>query len=313
MCRLEIDEEHVELMLDSGASVNPIDKVTYQIIYKSKAKTLEQAKRRIFSYGSPTPLPLLGTIHAKITAKSNSTSANLHVVKGSSGNLPGYDTAQKLGLLRIVNQVGIDKTSPQYLASGEFEDLFGGIGKVKGKVVKLHIDPDVQPKQQPPLERLESLDIIEKVTGPTPWVSPIVVVPKNSGEVRICVDMREANKAVKREKHLMPTIDNLVADLNGATVFSKLDRSSGYHQLELEPESRHITTFSTHVGLRRYKRLMFGINAASEIFQNAIEEMLTGLPGCKHISDDIIVFRATPAEHDQNLHGVLTRLRQHGV
>ena len=327
MCRLEIDGEYVELMLDSGASVNLIDEVTYQRIYKGKVKPLEQSKRRIFSYGSPTPLPLLGTIHAKITAKSNSTPATLHVVKGSSGNLLGYDTAQRLELLKIVNQVGEDKTSPQYLASGEFENLFGGIGKVKGKVVKLHIDPDVQPKQQPhrripfhvrqdvekELERLESLDIIEKVTGPTPWVSPIVVVPKSSGEVRLCVDMREANKAVKREKHLMPTIDDLVADLNGATVFSKLDLSSGYHQLELEPESRHITTFSTHVGLRRYKRLMFGINAASEIFQNAIEEILTGLPGCKNISDDIIVFGATTAEHDQNLYGVLTRLQQHDV
>ena len=123
----------------------------------------------------------------------------------------------------------------------------------------------------------------------------------------------EANKVVKREKHLMPTIDDLVADLNGATIFSKLDLSSGYHRLELEPESCHITTFSTHVGLRRYKRLMFGINAASEIFQNAIEEILTGLPGCKNISDDIIVFGVTTAEHDQNLYGVLTRLQQHDV
>ena len=112
------------------------------------------------------------------------------------------------------------------------------------------------------LERLENLDIIEKVTGPTPWVSPIVVVPKRSAQVRLCMDMREANKAVTREKHLMPTIDDLVADLNGATVFSKLDLSSGYHQLELEPEIRQITTFSTHVGLRRYKRLMVRINAA---------------------------------------------------
>ena len=215
-----------------------------------------------------------------------------------------------------MNQVGIDNTSPQYLASGEFGDRFGGISKVRGKVVKIHIDSDVQPKQQPhrripfhvrkdvekELERRENLAIIEKVIGPTPSVSPIVVVAKSSGQVRVCVDMRAANKAVKREKNLMPTIDDLVADLDGGTVFSKL-----------EPESRHITTFSTHVGLRRYKRLMFGINAASEIFQNAIEEILTGLPGCKNISVDIMLFGATTVEHDQNLYGVLTRLQQHGV
>ena len=124
-------------------------------------------------------------------------------------------------------------------------------------------------------------------------MSPIIVVPKCSGQIRLCVDMRETNKAVKREKHLMPTINDLVADLNGITVFSKLDVSSGYHQLQLEPESRHITTFSTHVGLWRYNLLMFGINPASEIFQNAIEEILTGLLGCKNIADDIIVFGAS--------------------
>ena len=95
------------------------------------------------------------------------------------------------------------------------------------------------------------MDIIEGVEGPTPWISPIVVLPKKSGEVRICVDMPKANKAVKREKHLMPTIDDLIADLNGATHFSTLNLSSGYHQLELAPESRFVTTFSTDVGLRR--------------------------------------------------------------
>ena len=125
--------------------------------------------------------------------------------------------------------------------------------------------------------------------------------------------MRETNKAVKREKHLMPATDDLVADLNGETIFSKLDLSSRYHQLELKPESCHITTFNTHIGLKRYKCLMLGINAASEIFQNVIEEILTGLPGCKNISDDIIVFGVTTAEHDQNLYGVLTRLQQHNV
>ena len=83
-------------------------------------------------------------------------------------------------------------------------------------MIHLHIDPNVTPKQQPhrripfhvradeekELERLEKLDIIETVEGPTFWVSPVVVVPKKSGEIRICVDMREANQAVKREKHL---------------------------------------------------------------------------------------------------------------
>ena len=163
------------------------------------------------------------------------------------------------------------------------------------------------------LDRLDKLDIIERVDGPTPWVSPIVVVPKKSGDVRICVDTREANKAVQRIKHVMPTIDELITDLNGACVFSTLDLKSAYHQLELNPESRYITTFTTHVGLWRYKRLMFGINAASEIFQNTLSELLSGLDGCKNMSDDIIVYGKTQQEHDKCLKPVLGRLRQKNV
>lgn len=114
-------------------------------------------------------------------------------------------------------------------------------------------------KVEDELKRLEELDIIEKVDGPTPWVSPIVVAPKpkNPDEIRICVDMRLPNKAVKRERHITPTIDDIIVELTGAKVFSKLDLNSGYHQVELSPESRYITTFTTHVGLRRYKRLIF--------------------------------------------------------
>ena len=170
----------------------------------------------------------------------------------------------------------------------DYPSLFTGIGNLKGTEIKLHIDETVTPVAQPArripfhmwqkvaaeLESLEQQRIIEKVEGPTPWVSPLVTIPKKNGEVRLCVDMRIANKAIKRERHPSPTIDDLIHYLNGATVFSKLDLRSGYHQLSLAKESRYITTFATHKGLRRYARLNFGTNSASEIFQHAISEQL---------------------------------------
>ena len=78
---------------------------------------------------------------------------------------------------------------------------------------------------------MEKDDIIEKIDGPTPWVSPLVIVPKakNPNDIRICVDMRHPNKAIKRERHISPTIDEIIADLNKAQVFSKLDLNQGYH------------------------------------------------------------------------------------
>jgi hypothetical protein len=119
------------------------------------------------------------------------------------------------------------------------------------------------------LEELEQEDVIERVPDkqPTPWVSPIVAVPKKDGGVRICVDMRQANAAIKLVRHPIPTVEDISLELNGAKYFSKLDLAQAYHQLELHEDSRYITTFSTHVGLFRYKRLNYGTNAAAEIFQ----------------------------------------------
>jgi hypothetical protein len=119
--------------------------------------------------------------------------------------------------------------------------------------------------------------------------------------------MRQPNRAILRERHITPTIDNLILDLNGATVFSKIDLNPGYHQLELAPESRYITTFSTHRGLRRYTRLNFGTSSAAEVFQDAIQEVLSGIDGASNVSDDIIIFGTDQAAHDKARHAVFER------
>ena len=111
----------------------------------------------------------------------------------------------------------------------------------------------------------------------------------------------------------MPILDDLISDLNGSTVFSKLDLSNAYHQLELDEASRHVTTFTTHAGIRRYNCLLFGVNAAAEIFQNTISKILSDIPGVRNLSDDIIVFGKTQAEHDSSLQATLKRLEERGV
>ena len=78
-------------------------------------------------------------------------------------------------------------------------------------------------------------DIIERVEGPTTWVSLVVVAPKPSGDIRLCVDLRRANEAIVRERLPIPTVDEILESLNGSTVFSKLDLGWGFHQIELEP------------------------------------------------------------------------------
>lgn len=105
----------------------------------------------------------------------------------------------------------------------------------------------------------------------------------------------------------------ILPELHDAKVFSKVDLREGYHQLELHPKSRHITAFATHVGVFRYKRLIFGKNSAFEIFQKQIEIAITDCSGSKNISDDILIWGKNQKEHDENLHRVLQRLNHHSL
>ena len=164
------------------------------------------------------------------------------------------------------------------------------------------------------IEALEQDDVIERVPDkqPTPWVSPIVAVPKKDGGVRICVDMRQANAAIKRVRHPIPTVEDISLELNGARYFSKLDLSQAYHQLELHEDSRYITTFTTHVGLFRYKPLNYGTNAAAELLQHTLQQPLQGLTGVRNIANDIIVNRKTREEHDTAIDNCLQRLYDRG-
>ena len=163
------------------------------------------------------------------------------------------------------------------------------------------------------LEELLEMDIIERAEGPTPWVSPIVAAPKPNGDIRLCVDMRQANSAILRERHPIPTVDEVLQNLNCSKVFSKLDLNLAFHQIELSEESRSITTFVTHKGLFRYKRLMFGISCAPEMYQRIIFQTLQGCTGVRNIFDDIVVHGATKEDHDRNLEGLLQRLSEKGL
>ena len=112
---------------------------------------------------------------------------------------------------------------------------------------------------------------------------------------------------------MIPTLQELKADLNGSIIFSKLDLASGYHQLQLHEDSRYITCFATHIGLFVYKRLNFGICCASEIFLNAIAQVLRGLTDVINISDDILIYAPSVEIHNATLRAVLKRLSEHGL
>lgn len=117
-------------------------------------------------------------------------------------------------------------------------------------------------------------------------MNPVVVAPKPAeDDIRLCLDTWSANKAIIRGSCPIPTVDELLQGMNGSVIFSKLDLKWGYHQLELTPESRAITTFAVNTGAFRYKRLIFEVSSASEQYQYEIETALSGIEGVENISD----------------------------
>ena len=160
---------------------------------------------------------------------------------------------------------------------------------------------------------MESMGVITTVSEPTPWCAGMVVVPKKSGKVRICVDLKPLNKGVMREIHPIPKVDDILAQLTGATVFSKLDANSGFWQIPLAKKSRLLTTFITPFGRYSFNKLPFGISRAPEIFQKRMSQILECLPGVLCLMDDIIVFGTNQEDHHERLMATLKRLQQAGV
>lgn len=160
---------------------------------------------------------------------------------------------------------------------------------------------------------MEQAAIITKVNEPTGWVSPLVIVKKKDGKLRVCLDPRMINACIKREHYEMPRREDIEAELSGAKVLSRLDAKAGFHQIPLDEETSRICTFATPFGRHRFLRLPFGISSASEVFQKTLNEIVDSLPGVHVYVDDILVWGTSRTQHDQRLKGMPEAAKQAGL
>ena len=115
------------------------------------------------------------------------------------------------------------------------------------------------------------------------------------------------------ERHPLPAVDQTLAQLAGAKLFSKLDANSGFWQIPLDSTSSLLTTFITPFGRYCFHRLPFGISSAPEHFQRRMSEALSGLTGVACMMDDVLIHGTTREEHDERLEKVLQRLQELGM
>ena len=290
---------------------------------------LQTPKKQLFGPASQ-PLQVLGHFSGLLSHKDKEARQNVFVVEGLKTNLLGLPSISALNLAVRVDSTSTDPPSEpetEQTVCRKFPKVFQGLGNL-GKEYHIQLQPDSQPhalltprrvplplrqKVTKELDQMEKEGVISKVTEPTTWCAGMVVVPKKSGNVRICVDLKLLNKSILREVHPLPRVDDTLAQLAGARLFSKLDANSGFWQIALSQESRLRTTFITPMGRYCFNKLPFGISSAPEHFQRRMNELLQGLPGVLCQMDDILVFGKDRVEHDQRLRAALARIETAGV
>ena len=114
---------------------------------------------------------------------------------------------------------------------------------------------------------MEQEGVIVRQTEPTEWLNSLVTVIKPNGSVRLCLDPRDLNSAIKRPYYPMLTIDEIVSRMPNAKYFSKLDATSGFLQIQCDEESSKLCTFNSPLGRYRFLRMPFGLNCASEMYK----------------------------------------------
>ena len=311
----------ITFKLDTGAEVTAISEATCGLLGKPP---LQDPNKQLYG-PARKPLEVQGKFQAILCHRGKEASPQMYVVNNLKTNLLGLPAITALNLISRMETINTPTTAESI--KQRFSKAFQNLGHLE-KEYNIKLQPDskphalftprlvplpLRPKVTEELDRMEKSGVISKVTEPTPWCAGMVVVPKKSGNVRICVDLKPLNQSVRREVHPLPKVDETLAQLTGAKVFSKLDANSGFWQIPLSESSRLLTTFITPMGRYCFNKLPFGISSAPEHFQRRMSELLMGLEGVQCQMDDILVFGKDEAEHNNRLVAVLQRIEEAGV
>ena len=294
---LKIQKMQLKFQVDSGASCNILRMEDLRSLNRDVVPVLKPTHRSLRMYDGSICKPL-GVCSLPVSNPKTVITSELEfmVVSQAHVALLGCAASQILGLLtvnteniqmfHVADSGGYLAGNPVDRATGElpnelkdaqyfldsYKDVFNGeLGCLAG-TERLEVNPEVVPVKMPlrkvpisvqnrleeEIRRLETLGVIEKITEPTDWVSGLVVAEKKNGKLRICIDPKPLNKALRRRTYPMPTMEDVLPRLNKAKVFTVCDVKNGFWHVQLEEQSS-VPTCSVTSRIRFDRRIEWKI------------------------------------------------------
>ena len=332
MIRMNLKGKVVPMQIDTGSGVTVMPESSFRETFSEKELILQPTNQVLRSYNGTT-IPLAGEVHVPVKSSGETTVLRLLIAQvPHRSTVLGRDWLQKLkinwenvfstaGTLQEVKSLDALLKKHGNIFSSKLQEL-------KGTKARIVLKKDAESKFYKPrpvpyalrdqvateLQKLESNGVVTRVTH-SDWASPIVVVPKTNGSVRICGDFKVTiNYQMKVDQYpLQIHVQDILSNLSNGKKFTKLDMTKAYHQMALEEDSKPYVTINTHCGLFRYNRLPYGVASGPAIFQKYMEEILTGIPGVQVFIDDIQITGKDDKDHLDNLGRVFQRLEENRV
>jgi len=312
----EIFGKQITCKLDSGAEANVMSIDTLKEFIQNPQ--LESTNTVLTSYTSESSRPL-GKIVLPIQHHNKQYQISFFIVNQCTSTLIGLPACKQLDVLRRVDTLS---KAPNTILD-QYSDVFCGLGCYPGEY-HIAVDPSVMPVVNPPrrvplsvqpklkqkLDSLVKTGVLMKRDEPTDWVNSLLIVEKKDKSLRLCLDPRQLNLAIKREHYVIPTADDIISRLHGKSVFTIIDMKDAFWQVKLDEASSKVCTFNSPFGRYSFLRMPFGISSAPEVLQKRNEEAFGDINNAHVVFDDLIVAAADDDEHDSALHAVLQRARQ---
>lgn len=306
--KIKIGSVQTKVKLDSGAQCNVIAKSLAEMVGSTM---MHSRTKRIITYGGEQ-IKVSGEIVAKTKVRGKMFELKFIVVDKEVSPVLGKTSCEKTGLILRVKEIN----QQVFDGLGCLKDYEYDIDFIDNPKFEIHaarrIPHAYQQKVREELDKMLKQNVIREITEATPAVSPMVVV-KQKGNIRICIDPTDVNKNVIRRNFPLKTIEEIAAKIAGSTVFSKLDCRKGFWQIRLSERTQKYLTFATPWGRFCCIKLPFGLCSAPEVFQQIMCKLLSGIEKAEASMDDILIYGTNAAELQETTAKVIKRIEMAGL